>query len=646
MARADSLDTTLEKPWWSHEEADHAAAKAYSDAKSLETDQSWRKARALLSIALYQSRGFQPGVVTSDPVAGGLGRDGLAMLADTEVNAGLLRSAVDTLVAEIAGRVKPTVKFLTKGADWKTKRRAEGLADWIDAVFRIPQGDYQNLWCLGPEIFKDCLIFGEGWIQIGSQCVDEKNTYDITFSRQFPWEMFVDPAEARSGRPRNLYRVTSMSVDDALLRFVDDASDDIDDEEASRRRQAIINAEEADDYSQPTRVVRMVKVVESWHLKRGTSTGRHIICVSGKCLFDEEWDREDFGFARLCWEKERLGFHARSMIEQGESLHLEFNENLQRLSERLNLMSNVKTFVTAGSCDLSRLEGNDEGQIIEVAPGAPLPQQQVPNPIAPSEVNYLGQIRELLYSTLGVSEMKASSRKEPGVDSGVAIRLMNDQQAGRFATAAEGYERLYVDCALGAIAEARMITAASGKVKVRSEKRGEIDFKEVQLPERQVDITTHPASALSTDPAQRIATAQELFGAGLISGPTFLRLIQLPDLESELNQQTVQERYADWAVCQLLDAEEETDYVAPDDLVPNKPAVMLYVANAYLEALLDGAPDLNKQLMRKFIADLDDMITRLEEEKAQQQAAMAPPPPPGAPPGPPGLPPGPPPPLQ
>jgi hypothetical protein len=631
--------------WWAEEDPNEAAKQAYAAATQLESEQEYRKKRAWLSVALYQSRGANPGVPIGDPLVATLGDAG-DMLGDSDVNAGLLRSAADTLKAEIAGRVKPTVQFLTRGADWKTKRKAEGLSDWTDAIFRSPQGNYQNLWCLAPELFLDALIFGEGWAEVSSECVDEKHTYDITFSRQFPWEMFFDENEARYGRPRNLFRVTSMPESEALRRFVDEA--DGSDEEKHARKQAILGAEDADDFGQQVRIERMIKVAEAWRVKRGHDEGRHIIALSSICLYDEEWDREDFPFARMCWEKERLGHRSRSMVEQGESLHLEFNENLQRLSTRLNLLGNLKTFVEDGSLmNETDMLGNEEGQIVMVRPGAQFPVQAKPDPIGASEVGYLDRILQLFYSTLGVSEMKASSRKEPGVDSGVAIRLMNDQQAGRFATPAEGYERFFVDCALCAIAEARMLSKRyGGKVKVRSEKRGEIDFKSVELPERQVDITSHPASALSTDPAQRIATAQELFGAGLISGPTFLRLIQLPDLESELNQQTIVERYSEWIVCKLLDADPkdpDSAYVAPDDLVPNKGSVMLYVANAYLEALLDGAPPENLDLIRRFIADLDDVITRIEQQKAEQMPPMpgAGAPPPGAapmtpmPPGPP-----------
>src|SRR6478609_6415416 len=230
-----SSDPTVQKPWWEHDDDRAAAAKAYSDATGLQSDQEWRRHRALLSVRPYQSRGFQPGVVTGDLTSDLLGPD-----TRSNVNARLLGSAVDTLKAEVAGRVKPTVKFLTKGADWKTKRKAEGLSDFIDATFRAPQGDYQNTWCLGVELFQDMLTFSEGWVEISSQLVDEKtSTYEITHSRQFPWEMFVDENEARYGRPRNLYRVTEMSVDDALSRFVDNA-EGIDKEEAQRRRAAII----------------------------------------------------------------------------------------------------------------------------------------------------------------------------------------------------------------------------------------------------------------------------------------------------------------------------------------------------------------------------------------------------------------------
>ena len=76
-SQSESFDTSAVEPWWRRENPDDAAQQAYSVATSLETDQKWRKHRALLSVHLYQSRGVQPGVVTGNPVTSVLGSSDL-----------------------------------------------------------------------------------------------------------------------------------------------------------------------------------------------------------------------------------------------------------------------------------------------------------------------------------------------------------------------------------------------------------------------------------------------------------------------------------------------------------------------------------------------------------------------------------------
>ena len=99
---------------WYEQEGDDAGKIVYDLGTQLESDQRNRKETQTRMKRMY----------TGDTGIVGMSRPGQVEL---ELNYNLSRAASDTVHAEIAGRQKPTGKFQTNDADWKTKRKAKKM---------------------------------------------------------------------------------------------------------------------------------------------------------------------------------------------------------------------------------------------------------------------------------------------------------------------------------------------------------------------------------------------------------------------------------------------------------------------------------------------------------------------------------------
>jgi len=588
--------------WW-QKEGDDLGRALWAVASGLETDQSFRKNRARESLSLYEGRrlrGLHAGAYTLE-----------AQYQEYDLN--VTRSAVDTVVAEIAGRQKPMPKFQTSGGDWKTQRRAKKLEKFVVGVLHQKQGKYLNAWQLMIDVFQDAAIWGVGVAKV--LFCDGR----VVIERHWDHELFVDPVEARYGDPQNLFHIYLMERDKARYAFALDPSLKLSKERRAELCDIIDHADDVDPeiYGNEPRVAKMIKIVEGWRLRHPDGTpGKHAFAIYNKVLYEEEYDRDAFPFVRVTWEADRMGWHGKGLVECGEAIHRELNTNATRMQERFRLCGSKRTFVEEGSVDMEDLQANDAEVIIEYKMGRQPPQETVPKPIAEAELVWMNDVFQKFFEITGVSQMRASARKEPGVTAGVAIRTLNDMQTARFSIKAHAYEDSFVELA-GRIIQACREAAQTEKVTIRWD--GEIDWKDVDVPENTFDITIAPASSLPNDPAGRLQMAQELYSSGIIGVETFKQLLGWPDLEREMNNQTAQSRYIEKVLEIMLDPEDGMA-MAPDPYLMNKPHALMQAAQAYFEGLYNDAPEEVLQRVRDYMDQLDQLIA----------AAMMPPPMPGA----------------
>jgi len=620
--------------WWKLK-GDDLAKEAWRIATGLQDTQKARQELACSSLSVYE--GFKITDLRSSAYLSGRDADDEGRDA---VN--ISRTGCNAVVAEIAGRQKPTAKCQTHGGNWATKRKARRLEKWIEGQFRAHQGPYRNFWQLAEEVFLDSTIFEWGAIKFSG--VSAKKDKDgkklqparIVADREMCHEWFVDPLDARYGSPGSLFHIFAMDRELALWLFCDDPG-----LELSKDRRAEIRGfiEEAKSYEDeemaagrqsPARASDSIKIVETWRRRLPSGQpGKHVFCLDGTLLAEEEWEEDGFPLVRMLWARHRWGWSGTSMLEEGRGLATGLAENFNKLTTRFRICGGKRTYIHEDALvDETSMQSNDDETIVKIRTGRELPQESAPSPVAQSEVEWMMLHYDYYWRTTRMSEMRATSRKEPGLEAAVAIREVNNMQSSTFSIIAKNYEMLYVEAAEQFILRARELAAAGENPSVFMNE--EIDWKSVELPENTYEITVAPASGLPNDVPGRIQLATELKDAGIIPPDVYVRLIQLPDLEVEMNQLAAQNRYMERIIDEMLDATTKEAaakaYRSPDTLLLNKGAALLQVSQAYFNALVDDAPEFCLDNLRDWVKELATltMVAAPPAQAGNVQAMMPP----------------------
>lgn len=603
---------------WHQLEGSELASEVSRIVDGLDSEYSYRDARCVRSMELYEGRRL-------DALSAS------AYLAEYDdrntLRLNLIRSGCDTVLSEISGKQKPKPMFVTSGGDYRQRRRAKKLDKFVESQLRLPQGNYSSAWELMEDAFMDALICGTGPIHVYA------DGDSVAIDRVPLNQLRLDPAEAASGSPRNWFRRGPIDQDIAIELFCGVEAEGEEDDSELRKRSAILTAKpyyesRRDGMTRSqldSRVSPPVQFDEAWLLpiQGSEKLGRHVIIINNEIMFDEPWERDCAPFVLQRWARERASFWGKSLVEEGESIALEVNENSAKLQARFALCGSKRTYYYEGSIDDELLESNEHEQLIKIKQGHNPPIEVAPQPVSSSEVDWMDSLVRKFYEFTGISQMNATSRKEPGITAGVAIRTMNDMQSQRFSVRARQYETSYVTLGKLIVAAARDVAKNSGSYKLPwpgNKFHDSIDWKDIDLDEDMYEIQVAPASALPNDPAGRMQLTQELFQAGVISPQTFKRLLDMPDLEDEMRGESAERERIEWEIDRMLDAEEgeEFEYHPPDGYILDPQAAMLMVGSEYHQAVQEMAPEYNLSLLRAYMSNLDQLIMRMT---APQQGA-------------------------
>lgn len=605
---------------------DSMASSVKGVADALIEEQEARRMKYVAGLAKYE------GILVSDSDPGSLNHG-----AYTDDTYNLTRSVIATAQAEIAARQRPKPEFLTSSGEWKDRRKAKKLTHFVEAQMSESQGAYEDVWQLNQDVFVDACMpgYGTGFVKVSADTQLER----VVYERVLPYEILMDPEEWKYRNGQNLFHTYTISRD--LLRDMYGVSGDpetLDDEQ--RAIQAAIDAAHRDDRlttQNRRRVTDMVRVYEAWRLPYGDRPGAHCICIASKVLFFEPWERKRFPFAMIQWAPEREGPWGRGLADEVRPTHELVNDAALRLGERMRECTNTYIFEHAGSkADREALSSNDNLRIVTYAGNTPPVFNPCPPP-SPAEFQYIADGIQRGYQFSGVSQMSATSQKDPGLTAAVAIRTMNDVQAGRFLAVGRRFEQMHAtegELTIDAVKELGNITAKwPGKKFLRT-----IKWSEVKMGEDLYTVHVAASSMLSRDLGTRLQTAQELFESGIVTQTQFLQLMQLPDLDTLMERDTAELDYVEMILDRYLDSETYDDleeaggYEVPDPSIGDKMAAIALTKNTLFEAKRDGAPELALMLLRRYLREMTALVARPEppmDPNALPAPAGAPPIPPG-----------------
>ncbi len=566
------------------------------------------------------------------------------------------RQAVTTYCAKIF-KHRPLPEILAHKGNWRDQRRARKMTQLIEGEF-----DRDKIFKKWARIIgRDSAINGRGILKID---LDSSTSKVPRAERVLPKEMFVDSADAKYGDPRNLYHIRTIDVGVAVRRFAPEASDDDPGHEDSILAEKIrasgrdtTDWATGDTYVNATTTTNRVRIVEAWHLcddedahREDTAhecTGRHVISVRNADLVDEPWEFPRFPIEVLNYEEPLEGIFGTGICEQLEGYQAEQSRMSEKISNGHHTVGGGYIFVPAGSDVVVKDFDNDTNWKIVEGNGAMPPTFHTPDAVSAQAYGYLRDIGPDALAEVGLSQMSVESKKPAGISSGVALNTMDDIETERFGMQGYAYAQWCVGVAELYVMWIRHIAKKHGDYTSRVPLKGgilELSWKDVCVDNYVVQA--HPGALLRLAPAARRQMAQELFNAGRIDGPTFLRYIGSgeADIDAEIDTETADRLQTDEMIEAMLDAEDPNDPDAQWDPSPYSTDVVSGWAQRrgqlmIAKATTAGAPEANLQLVRNFVIACDRLKAKALGEPDGAEAYVDPAAPPPVPTGPMGGPP-------
>ena len=574
--------------WWEQTKDIHE--DVFSAVTTLAEDQNYRAKDNLSWLRLF-----------SNVNASGLNSDSYSRRSGTradDVTLNIVHSMCTTVTSKIA-KNRPKVTFLTSGGDWSLKRKAKLLDKFVNGQFYAT-----DIYTTAPKVFLDATVFGTGVMKI------YQDGERIVAERVFPNEVISDDAESFYGKPRQMFQRKIVSREVLLAAYPEFEKE-------------ILNASKAETNNSGESVTsNQVECVEAWHLasKKGSPDGKHCIVLDSCTLLDEPYDKDFFPFVFIRWTENLLGFWGQGLAEQLLGVQVEINKLLNRIQEQMHLAT-PKVFIETGSKISKAHINNEVWGVIEYT--GTKPDFHVPRTATGEVFSHLDRLFGRAYEVAGISEMAAQAKKPAGLDSGVAIREFSDIQSERFMLVAQAYENLFLTAARQMIDIARDIEEQGNTYEVIShgDKYIErINWKDIDLEEDQYVMQIYPTALLSTTPAAKLQTIQEMAQTGLLNPTEARALLDYPDLEAVNQLATAFIDDVDLLIEEMI----EKGRYHPPETFSNLEFAIQRVQSAYLRAKIDKVPEERLELLRRY---MDDAIRVIQTQQMAQQAtqqAMAP----------------------
>lgn len=603
-SNASTTSGGYSKPW--HQLADDEMGPYVERiVEGYKTEQSGRRARYVRNLEQYEGR-HMAGYSAHTYV--GSGDNDTAYTID---RLKLVRSAVESAVANIYAPQKPKPQFQTLGATWATRRKAYRLDRICEGILNQRQGRWINVWAFMTDAGAEASLQGIAAVKITANKQKKRIDHNL---RPLP-DLFVDPAEGRN--PQNLFEREPIDEFTALETYPGF--------EAAIRGAKLYEWYGRASSTRP-RATRVIELKHAWHLPVDEDTpGKWCAVINGTVVDSGEWTAPTFPFVFFMWEPHRDGFWATGVCDAAGELAEENSELDKRLLYREIVASGKRIYYHAESVNPDDLSLNDASVAVQVAAGSDFPQESLNAPFSPMELDYLKWRVGVFWDAIGLSQVSAAARREQGVSSGIAMLTLNDTKAGRQLVKAQRYEQAYVDLAhqyvwrLRELAEddPEFVVKWPGKAMLRT-----VKWSDADMGDEEFSVSVAPSSALPHDPAGRQEMVQDMYKSSLISQETAKMLIGWPDLDGELTVENAEAEYIDSLIEAYLDADPETwnesDYFAPEGFIANKAGAIRRFASAWFRARIDQRTlppeerrkaEFNIQLLARWIQECDALMT-------------------------------------
>lgn len=591
--------------WYRATEKD-CHAILFSQLDRLHRLTNWRRTQDLYCACLYDDAEFASLVQGSQAVG---------EFTPQTMTTNIVKRQVDTFVQRIT-EGKPVPMAITSGGTYSEQRRAKALSKIFDGVL-----DQVGYWDTRPLLRRDGALFGDGF------ALNHRVGRQLFHDRAFPWEFYVDPREARYGKPQTLI----------LLRYVDKL---VMAERYPEHAEAIFNSIGKSSWQHHwdtgwDETCDLVLVAWAWRLPsaevtdKDAKSGAFAMCVSDATIELADYRRDYFPISKWRFNPGLVGWRGEGMAWGLRGLQYEVNAIGLRMQEQAFM---------AGSYVWTPPDSGLETEMIDNGVFTHLVSTIEPKffnapPWHPSIFDYYLQLRGRFPAEESrLSEMATRGELPPGLESGKAIRSWNQLDDKAFALQTKEDERDAIDTSwqffdlLEEIADdPKLEEPVSFQVEKRqygSSVLEEYKFEDYRLDRKKFTLKVYPTSLLKGTPAEQYQTAREWMQDGLVSQDEVYALFDIPDVQRILNLRGAARRAIEKILEKLLEADEpESVYVYPE------PAMNLELCRAlalmtYLDAWTNDAEPENLKWVLQFALDAEKEIQAAQDEAAAAEAAV------------------------
>lgn len=519
----------------------------------------------------------------------------------------IIQSSVDTVNSKIA-RDNPSPYFITSGADYFDKLKAEKLTQFVQGIFQ-----QSNLYQMANnKVFRDASIYGLGGLQF--QLNPTTNVIECEWV--FIDELKIDQYDAQKGKPLNMHRC-KMIHKEKLVEMYPDKVDVINE----------LDTTHPNYFRSRETVVDLVVITESWHLRVGDKPGRHTVILLDEVLLDEEYNEDWFPFAFFNYYEKPVGMFGRGITEAILSGQIEINKILMFIQQCQELQASPVILVdTASQIAEDVILSNNIARMIPYRSGSNPPTFVAPQACSPEVYQHLKDWMGWCYQEVGVSQTSAGGDKQPGVNSAIAMRTMVDIESSRFIQVSKNWERFFVDSAticvqLGKQAYEKDPSFQVQYVDKKSKILKDLPWNKINMPDDMFVIRCDTISGFPASAAGRIQTITDFISNQYITKERGLELLGMdPDLDEEVKLQTSSLRLCEKRLSEMV---EEGIYNHPEKYMNVKLALSVS-ASWYNQLEVDGCPEDRLQLVRQWIDELCTMITGTDATVQLIQSMFAP----------------------
>jgi hypothetical protein len=437
----------------------------------------------------------------------------------------IVRSGTNTLVAKVA-KSRPVPMYLPVGGDHKLHRRVRFLNKFVEGLFYKHKINRK----VGKIAARDAALFGTGQILVKPNFKTRK----VSVEKLLPWEVYVDPVDARYGDPRTIYLIRYLDKDVLAYQYPDHID-------------AIERAPVLDESFFPISDVfttaNRCTVIEAFHLRAGPGSydGRHSVCLIDETLLDEPWTRDDFPIPRLVKDEALAGYWGMGLGDELSGFQDETNVMSERVSYAHRTVGG-QIWLVPDESGMLNTDFNDEiGPIVRYQGGPAMKPDNVnPQPIHDQTYQYFKDLPQTAYGFSGISSMSVQAQKPPGVTAALALQTLDDIETDRFSLFEQDYEDFHVEVGRQMLWCVNEIAKSLGededfRVLTGGRAQGEeiLWKRDIGLPEDSYFTQAWPVSLLPKTPAAKMQRVLELNLNGIFDKAQTLKLIGLPDTSAE-----------------------------------------------------------------------------------------------------------------